>query len=85
MRPLNAAPPPRVELEGGPESHRGVGTCEDPTPGLYQRCADGRPCCEVLERLLAADRSERVGMAAVAAQLRETAKRFAEAHGQGSR
>ena len=50
---------------------------------IVKRCAAREPCCEVRDRLVAADRSELEGFVEVAAQLRTTASRFAEAHGYG--
>lgn len=51
---------------------------------IYQRCANGAGCAEVVDRLVAADRSDADGFHEVAAQLRETAQRFAELHRHGS-
>jgi hypothetical protein len=50
-----------------------------------ERCADGRPCCEVADRLVAADVVEYVeGDVAAGRQLRQTAARFADAHQHGA-
>lgn len=48
------------------------------------RCADGRPCAEVIDRLAAADRAEfELGFSDAARRLRAIAARFAEVHGHG--
>jgi len=39
-----------------------------------------RPCAEVLDRLIAADRSQRAGQVAAAEALRRSARRFADRH-----
>lgn len=44
------------------------------------RCRGTEACCEVLERLRAADRSRAEGFPAVADELRHTAERFATIH-----
>jgi hypothetical protein len=44
------------------------------------RCDGPTPCCEVLDRLRGADRSEREGFPEVASELRRTARRFFESH-----
>lgn len=49
-------------------------------PTIEHRCSRSTPCCEVVERLRGADRSAAEGFVEVAAQLRETAERFAEIH-----
>jgi len=51
---------------------------------LLLRCADGRGCGEVVDRLLAADRSAAAGEHDVARELRQAAARWADAHGRGS-
>ena len=43
-----------------------------------RKCADGQPCPEVADRLAAAERSGREGLADVADELRRTAARFTE-------
>lgn len=54
------------------------------TARLEVRCADGRPCIEVADRLVAADTVQYVeGDVAAASRLRETAARFAELHNFG--
>jgi hypothetical protein len=47
------------------------------------RCADGRPCSEVVDRLVAADRSFAQGFDDEANRLRASAERWANAHGHG--
>ena len=54
------------------------------TGPLEVRCAAGRPCIEVADRLVAADTVQYVeGDVDAASRLRETAARFAELHNYG--
>jgi hypothetical protein len=47
------------------------------------RCANGRPCGEVADRLVAADVARLAGEIEAAQALREKAARFAELHDHG--
>jgi hypothetical protein len=51
---------------------------------VHERCAAGRPCVEVVARLVAADKADRLGDKPAADKLRATAKKHAAVHGYGS-
>lgn len=51
---------------------------------LLYSCEYGKPCIEVLDRLTAADRSEREGHQDVADELRRIAARWALVHDYGN-
>lgn len=80
---MRSPPDARVPGPGSPGNSNTPSTTIESDPRIEHRCHSGVACEEVVARLEAADRSQLEGHAEVAAQLRDTAERFAMVHGYG--